>query len=326
VTAINLLHKTGFASALTAHPVVAVDIGARGGFEPDLLPLAFAVDAIGFEPEPEAFGALKQGGPWRSLRHLPVAIGGTNGPRTLHVTRDNASTTLLEPDPDSIAEFDKPQFVTVTRTLTVSTRTLDDALAEAGVARVDYLKLDIEGAELEVLRAAPRTVDGLLALKVEVSFLPLRRGQALAADIDQYFAERGFKLMDFIRPAHWRRDGYIIHPQIGEGVIPYSRGQLIHGDYVFFRKPGAIREPERALRAAALAMTHGYFDYAAGLLRRPDVAAWLMSEFAIDAERTLRSVSMRFGWRAWRTALWQHVRLLSPFMRSLVRLLRHGRS
>lgn len=237
---VNLLQNTGFARALNAHPLVAADIGARGGFEPDLLPLAFAVDAIGFEPEPTAFAALSSSGPWRSLRHLPVAIGGTNGQRILHVTTDNQSTSLLEPDPAAIAEFDKPQFVTVTKTLNVETRTLDEALSGAGVGRVDYLKLDIEGAELEVLRAAPRIVGGLLALKVEVTFLPMRRDQALARHIESHLAGHGFRLMDFIRPAHWRRDGYIIHPQISGGTIPYSRGQLIHGDYLFFRAPDTI--------------------------------------------------------------------------------------
>jgi len=319
----NLLRASPFAPALAAHPCVAVDIGARGGFEPDLLPLAFAVDAIGFEPEPEAFATLDSRGPWRSVRYLPVAVSGNDGPRTLHVTRDSASSTLLEPDPASIAEFEKPQFVTVTRTLAVETRTLDGALADAGVQRVDYLKLDIEGAELEVARAAPRTIGSLLAAKIEVTFLPVRRQQPLAADIDRFFTGRGFRLMDFIRPAHWRRDGYIIHPQTGSGTIPYSRGQLIQGDYLFFRNPETIVEPDRALRAAALAMAHGHFDYAAGLLRRPDVASWLGREYAIDVERSLRSTSRRFGWRAWAAGLKQQVRGLSPFVRSLARLLRN---
>lgn len=319
---LNLLRRTPFATVLADNPVTAVDIGARGGFEQDLLPLAFAVDAVGFEPEPAAFAALRPEAQWRSLRHLPVAVSGSNGPRTLHVTRDTASSTLLEPDPGSIAEFDKPQFVSVTHTVTVETRILDEALDDAGIQRVDYLKLDIEGAELEVLRAAPRTLSSLLAAKVEVAFLPVRRGQPLAADIDRYFMERGFRLMDFISPAHWRRDGYIIHPQVGGGAVPYSRGQIIQGDYLFFRDPRTITEPDRALRAAALAMAHGHFDHAGGLLRRPDVSSWLAREYAIDVERALGSTSRRFGWNAWTTGLRQQVRGLSPFVRSLARLLR----
>lgn len=319
---LNLLRQSDFAAALADHPLVAVDIGARGGFEPDLLPLAFAVDCIGFEPEPAAFAALQNKGPWRSLRYLPVAISGTDGPRTLHITRDNQSTTLLEPDPAAIAEFDKPQFVTVDRRITVETQTLERTLAAAGVSRVDYLKLDIEGPELEVLCAAPGIVASALAIKVEVAFIPVRRGQAVAADIDRHLSERGFALMDFIRPAHWRRDGYAIHPQIGDGRIPYSRGQLIQGDYLFFRRAATIDAPAQALRAASLGMAHGFFDYAAALLRRPDVSGWLTETYRVDAERSLRMLSRRFGWRAWSEGVWRQLRGLTPFARSFVRLLR----
>lgn len=319
---LNLLRQSDLAAALADHPLVAVDIGARGGFEPDLLPLAFAVDGIGFEPEPAAFAALQNSGPWRSLRYLPVAISGTDGPRTLHITRDNQSTTLLEPDPAAIAEFDKPQFVTVDRRITVETQTLERTLAAAGVSRVDYLKLDIEGPELEVLRAAPGIVASALAIKVEVAFIPVRRGQAVAADIDRHLSERGFALMDFVRPAHWRRDGYAIHPQIGDGRIPYSRGQLIQGDYLFFRRAATIDDPARALRAASLGMAHGFFDYAATLLCRPDVSGWLNQTYRVDAERALRMLSRRFGWQAWSEGAWRQLRGLTPFLRSFVRLLR----
>ncbi len=319
---INLLRDTPFAPALEACPIVAVDVGARGGFEPDLHPLAFAVDAIGFEPEPAAFAALPSEHPWRSLRYLPVAVSGTGGRRTLHITRDRQSTTLIEPDPAIGAAFDKTQFVTVERTLDIDTLTLDAALSQANIGRVDYLKLDVEGAELEILKAASGLVSGILALKVEVTFIPVRRGQPLAADVERFLASHGFALMDFIRPAHWRKQGYIIHPQIGEGPLPYSRGQLIQGDYLFFRQPSTIADARQAFRAAALALGHGYIDHAAGLLRRPDVAAWLSQTYRFDIDAALRQVSQRIGRGEWAAAAWRQLRGLSPFVRSFLRLLR----
>jgi FkbM family methyltransferase len=41
---------------------------------------------------------------------------------------------------------------------TVSTRCIDDLVAERGLDRVDFIKLDIEGAELQALRGAERTL------------------------------------------------------------------------------------------------------------------------------------------------------------------------
>jgi len=40
-------------------------------------PASFAVDAVGFEPTPDHFAALSAAEcQWRSLRYLPLAIGG----------------------------------------------------------------------------------------------------------------------------------------------------------------------------------------------------------------------------------------------------------
>lgn len=319
---LDLLRQTPLAMPFADHPIVAVDIGARGGFEPDLHPLAFAVDAIGFEPEPTAFAALPSTHAWRSLRYLPVAVSGTGGTRTLHITRDGPSTTLLEPDPEVGAAFGKTQFVEVERRVEIETATLGEALSRAGVAHIDYLKLDVEGAELEILKGAAALLEHALVVKAEVAFVAVRRGQPVAADIERHLASCGFALMDFIRPAHWRMDGYIIHPQIGSGSLPYSRGQLIHGDYLFFRQPSTIREPRQALRAAALALAHGYIDHAAVLLRRPDVGPWLAQAYGLDVERALREASRRLGRYEWAAAAWRHLRGLSPFVRSFFRLIR----
>ena len=53
-----------------------------------------------------------------------------------------------------------------------------------------YMKLDTEGLEMEVLQGAPRVLSQVVALKVEVSFLPFRRGQPLAADMDLYIRKQ----------------------------------------------------------------------------------------------------------------------------------------
>ncbi len=69
-------------------------------------------------------------------------------------------------------------------------------------------------------------------------------------------------------------------------------------------------------------MAHGFFDHAAALLRRPDVAGWLAQRYGIDTETALRAASRRFGWQAWSEGAWRQLRGLTPFARSFVRLLR----
>lgn len=323
----NLFRRTAFAPAMAALPLTCLDIGARGGIEADLLPLAFACDVIGFEPDEEEFRRLEHAtpGPWRSRAYVPAAVADRSGRRALYLATDRQSTTLLEPDPAIGARFDKPQFFTVERRVEVDTIGLDDAVATHAGRGPDYLKIDIEGAEGEVFAAAPRTLASLIAIKTEISFLPFRKGQALAADIDRMLRGDGFELMDYARPAHWRRRGYVIHPLRSPGPVPYARGQIMHGDALYMRSPDSLpagddahdREAgDRLLRACWLLMAHGYFDHAEDLLRRPAAHRRLTADFGIDPALALFAASRLVGRAAWRQALWRQLRGLVPLLRA----------
>lgn len=47
----DFFRSTPLAAAFAQAGLTAVDIGSRGGFDPELLPIAWAVDGIGFEPD-----------------------------------------------------------------------------------------------------------------------------------------------------------------------------------------------------------------------------------------------------------------------------------
>lgn len=240
----NLFEGLAVQKVAAENPISYVDIGTRGGFQDDLASLAFAVDAIGFEPEREAFDKIDQenSGPWRSARILPYAVGRLNGKQILSIPEDPVSATLLKPDPAVGERFDKSQFFKVQKQIEVETKTLDEALTSSGCARHDYLKIDIEGAELEVLGAAPETVKELLAFKTEVSFVRQCLDQPLAHDVAKFFDDHKFELMAVVDSSHWRREGYVIDPYMSPENIRYSRGQLIHADFIFFRSLESLGE------------------------------------------------------------------------------------
>lgn len=196
-------------------------------------------------------------------------------------------------------------------------RSLDSIVAEWKLAPPAYLKIDVEGAEREILEGAPRALADLLVIKTEVGFLRFRQGQPLAAELDLFLRDHGFELMDFTDPANWRINGYVIHPQVTKGAIPYSRGRLMQGDYLYFRRPETIpAEPERHFQLAALAMAHGYFDHAQQVLSHPDVATWLAQTYGVEPSALVAEASRRYSRDAWLKELVRHLRLLWTFARS----------
>ena len=54
-----------------------------------------------------------------------------------------------------------PAVAGATRKVRVQVRRIDDVLSELGISRVDFIKLDIEGGELDFLQGAPRLLQGV---------------------------------------------------------------------------------------------------------------------------------------------------------------------
>jgi len=323
----NVIEASALAPVLSANPICYVDVGARGGFGNDLLPLAFCVDAIGFEPNPDEFATLdnQELGPWRSLQLLPFAISAEGGRQTLFVPDDPQAASLLQSDKFICAPFGKSQFFEPKAEIVVDTWKLSEILHENSAPEPDCLKLDIEGAEYGVLKSIEKLLTNLCVVKVEVAFLPFRVKHPVSAEIEMHMKSHGFELIDLLDAAHWRLMGEVIHPLVSKEEIPYSRGQLVHGDYLFFRSFASLNfetEPGRAqaLKAAALAMSYGYFDHAARILFDPRMSGWLSLHGVNNVPELLSKVSTAYGRAAMRQGFARQLRGLLPFLRRIMQM------
>ncbi|NFV78532.1 FkbM family methyltransferase [Magnetospirillum aberrantis] len=316
-----LFRSSPFAAAIGGAGLAALDVGSRGGFDPELLPIAWAVDTVGFEPEPDAFAALSDDpGPWRSVRWIPAAVGATDGRCPLYIPRDPNGCSLLEHDPAVGRRFGLQHLTEVVCAVEVDTLTLDTAVRRFDLPAAAYWKLDVEGAELDILRGATQALNHAQAIKLEACFVPARKHQPLVCDIEPWLRQRGFELMEILTPAQWRLRPIAPHPYTSVGDPAYSRGQAGQCDLLFFRHPDAVATAHDGLRALAVALAMGHFDRAKELLDRvADLRRVLADEFAVvDADAALFALSRSVGRRvAWRT-LGRRLRDMVPLVRSLL--------
>ena len=170
-----------------------IDVGAAiGDFTALGLSIWPAAEVLAIEPRPEALAQCQRRYESnKRVRAVAAILAERSGtPLTLKCA-ETASSVLDEHLP-----LDVP-------TLTAESVALDDLLAEQGLsARNALLKIDVQGAELSVLRGAERAVSQCRAVLVEMSLLDIHRGVPLAHEVAAWLGERGFvmfELSDLIR-------------------------------------------------------------------------------------------------------------------------------
>ncbi|MDB5280360.1 MAG: noeI [Ferruginibacter sp.] len=77
-------------------------------------------------------------------------------------------------------------------TISVTTETLENFINDRKIASVDFVHMDVQGAELKVLAGAGKSIKKIKAIWLEVSDLPLYKDQPLRNDVQKFMKENGF--------------------------------------------------------------------------------------------------------------------------------------
>jgi FkbM family methyltransferase len=241
-------------------PLRVVDVGARGGIMPAFAPVRSAVQVLAFEPDERERAALecrcrREG--WRSAVVLPLAVASEEGSATLFVTRRPDLSSLRWPSVDYHPNEDWD----VVGERDVRTTSIRKAVRDHRFGGVDFLKVDTQGTELEVLEGVGEDLAaGILGVQVEARFFEQYTGQACLPDIDLVLRRWG--LLPFASE-HVYYGGALVD---AHGGGPLTRRQLSHGDLLYFRAPAWVAEVPAAAqeatarRLSALYALYGFCD------------------------------------------------------------------
>ena len=188
-------------------PLVVVDVGCRWGFAEKFVGPDRRFQVYGFDPDEQECARLRELYANQAVTLVPIGLAGTAGPRTLHLTQEPACSSLLPPDPALTERYPALACARQVSTLEVATTTLDSWAEQHGVHAADYIKVDTQGTELEILKGGRRLVKTARCLEVEVEFNPIYRGQALFAEVDLYLRSQGFVLWKLSNQVHYSSDG-----------------------------------------------------------------------------------------------------------------------
>ncbi len=200
-------------------------------------------------------------------QQIPLALGNTVGEATLYVTKHPMCSSLFVPNEPYLSRFSTLlELAELDFTVELETTTLDNACQAAAIETIDFLQVDVQGADLMVLEGATELLSrSILALQIEVEFSPLYVDQPLFADVDSYVRNQGFTLFDLTGAARRVR----ARSPISSSARP---GQLLWSDALYFRdllqpdrNPG-FKTPAQLLKLACIADVLDFPDYTLELL------------------------------------------------------------
>jgi FkbM family methyltransferase len=250
-------HHVGGRSGTRNLPVVA-------GLEGDVV-------SVFYEPDTTAIDGI-----YRATAHLPSetrvltdCLSGDGGARPFHIFNDRYRSSILPLIPDFAARYafdpqfgwdTDPESTETAEQHELQTATLDQVLRREApdLPPPDYLSIDTQGTELEILEGGGETLDKhVLAVFVEVGFAPTYQGQPMFSALEEFLRGRGFLLASLeVFPAQARTPERIPIGFRGRGFID-------SGEALFLRDPrsglAGMENPELGLaKLAVIAFMHGY--------------------------------------------------------------------
>lgn len=228
-------------------PVNVVDIGANpiGGDAPYQPLIDYGMCSLyGFEPQVDAYQKLL------ALNHPNTtyvnAAVGDGKTQKFHIYEGSGLSSFFPLRQDNIdtLEYNGHQLVEIVE---IPTKRLN-AIAE--IERIDFLKIDTQGAELMILKNGDKKLKTALAVQIEMRFLQLYDGEPSLGKVMKWLNKRDFEFHALMGLNRFMLRG-TRRPDFGRR----QKQQVGDGDGLFVRNLLKIdkMEPEQIGRLGALA-------------------------------------------------------------------------
>lgn len=204
-------------------------------------------------------------------KHFPIGLGKQQQEATLYVTGHPACSSIYPPNVSYTSRFiGYEQSMQPNFNIEIEVTTLDEFYLTAHLREIDFLQIDVQGADLDVLQGSKNLLkQSILGVQIEVEFSSLYVNQPLFADIDSYLRQQQFTLFDLITTNPWCRTPRSCLPLQASN----RAGQLLWADACYLRDPigdGADwfkqQSPDKLLKLACIADILNFPDFAFELL------------------------------------------------------------
>ena len=305
---------------------IVMDVGARYGMHPTWRAYKGNTKYLMFEPDGVEASRLRSNLDKDVFEIFETALDKQEGERTFYLLKHRGLSSFLKPDLNSECfRRLKPGQAGIEKEIKIKTRTIDALMDERGI-KVDFLKVDTEGTEHDVIEGASAQLDDcILGVRSSCNFQPCFVGQKLFSATHDYLMAKGFVLLNL----DYRGYGY---PRLGlfrkpDPIEPedFRYGILVAADGVWIRNPewcakryGEDQESHdfSILKLAAFCLLNNAADVGIDILRE-HVVARRGGKMAQTIMRTRLYAGLQFDvanflgrWRTVPDEQWERVRTI----------------
>lgn len=272
---------------LNANPIIVADVGARGGHLGEINNLKPYLSYYGFDADKEECKRIESmpHEDFNSYKILPYYVGKNEGLIDFHLFRDLGSSSKLKPNQYFRNNYSASH--EITSSVSVESRTMDSILTENSLELPDFIKLDTQGTELEILKSSPKSLSNCLLIESEVEIIEMYDGQPLIGEFLTFMDNNGFDVL-YINRVFQNHSSY-------PGI---ARGRLTFTDILFGKKDLHLEDyhPNKIAKYLILLCNYGHLDIAFNIWNsRKDVQIiipGLSKYFKFEVENKTKHMNM----------------------------------
>jgi FkbM family methyltransferase len=246
-----------------------IDVGAMNGFK-ILKQLHPYIHLIGFEPDPKEHKRLRDSiypqSKFKSWKAEQLALSNESGTKDFYFTSNPEMNSLLEIDTENFSMlFGRmpgsahwKQHMLPKEKGQASVIRLDDYSNENGIKAIDFLKLDAQGKEKDILSGAIDLLrlHAISIIQTELILLPFYKSQNTFSSIDVLLNQHGYMMIDCTFNPQSVNDIGETELYSGDGIKEKLR-QFPVGDAVYIKSPKLL-SPQQRYRAAIILASMAY--------------------------------------------------------------------
>tara|TARA_B100000989_G_scaffold164428_1_gene122898 strand:+ start:338 stop:1207 length:870 start_codon:yes stop_codon:yes gene_type:complete len=152
---------------------------------------------IGFEIEKEVCEKMNHNSR-EGIKYYPYALGKANEKRKLYITKHPMCCSLYKPNEELIKLYNNFEVAYLKEETDIDTVSLDYFLDKYKIGNIDFIKIDVQGAELDVFQGASKALKNVLKIVCEVEFVHHYQNQPLFGDVCNYLVKHDLMFNKFL--------------------------------------------------------------------------------------------------------------------------------